>query len=247
MAFFSSLLGVSGSPRRGGSTSKAVLAALEAAASVAPADTVLYEFAGKRIKACNDCRQCAETGRCALKDDFEEFDELYRQADAVIWGAPVYLMSVPATLKAACERLINPELSFCMTNEAALPRPLKACGVIAVGGHRNGGTELTLMQLVIVCLLNRCVVVAGDIADGAYIGASLWSRDDQDSPSFDTSRADTSDDIGFACARGVGRRVTEMAMIIRGGKAAILGQLPAEYSSAGIAAMAEQGAPRSPD
>ncbi len=29
-----------------------------------------------------------------------------------------------------------------------LPRPMKACGVIAVGGHRNGGTELTLMQLI---------------------------------------------------------------------------------------------------
>ncbi len=220
------ILGVSGSPHRNRSTSRAVQAALQAAEGVNGIGTRLYELAGKRIKPCQDCGRCSETGRCILKDDFEALATLYREADGVIWGAPVYLMSVPAKLKAALERLINPELSLCLAKGGELARPMKACGVIAVGGHRNGGMELTLTQLIEVCMLGRNVVVPGDIQIGAYLGAACWSGDDRD---LEEDGALAPDEIGLACARSVGQRVAEMATIIRRGRDAAQSALPPEY------------------
>ena len=223
------VLGISGSPRRGANTTIAVREALDAAAEVPGVETRFFELAGKRIRPCVGCDKCAETGYCTIKDDIHGLVEQYEAADGVIWGAPVYVMSIPANMKAAIDRMTNSGIALYARRGTALPRPIKVCGVLAVGWHRNGGEELTMSCLINACLASGNVVVSGDMGPGAYIGAACWSG--MDEPPDALAAADTvlRDDIGLDCARSVGRRVAEMTLMVVAGKRAIANRLPPEY------------------
>ncbi len=138
------ILGISGSQRKDANTTIAVQRALEAAGRLPGIETRLYQFCGKKMKPCTDCGKCCETGHCSIDDDVDDFVREYWAADGVIWGALIYVMSVPANMKAAIDRMANSEASYCVQHGTTLPRPSKVCGVLAVGRHRNGGAEMTL-------------------------------------------------------------------------------------------------------
>lgn len=220
------ILGIGGSPRKGANTTMLVRAALEAAAEAGGVETELYECAGKRFRPCVDCGRCLETGFCAIKDDVAELAAAYEEADGVIWGAPVYVMSIPATLKAAIDRLSNSKASHYLREAISPPRDSKVCGVLTVGAHRNGGEELTLAYLLSTCLMNANVVVSGDTLPGAYIGASCWSGAGDVIPGRDTVAGD---EIGLECVRSLGQRVAEMTKIVVAGREAVRAELPEEY------------------
>jgi multimeric flavodoxin WrbA len=81
------ILGVGGSPRKNGNTTKMVLKALEGAGSVPGVETELYEMGGKKIGFCISCYKCLEMGYCVLKDDFHEFvPNIWRPT--ACYGAP---------------------------------------------------------------------------------------------------------------------------------------------------------------
>ena len=101
------ILGVVGSPRKNGNTTKLVKKALEGATSVPGVKTELYEMAGKKYHYCIGCFECFTTGSCVFKDDLQDFARRYHEADSIIWGAPVYHMAVPASMKAAMDRFGN--------------------------------------------------------------------------------------------------------------------------------------------
>jgi multimeric flavodoxin WrbA len=221
------VLGVCGSPRRRGNTSVIVREALDAASRVQGVETRLYEFAGKRIRPCIHCGNCAETGECTTKDDLSTFVGEYEAADAVIWAAPVYVMSLPANMKAAIDRASNAEACHYVNHGGTPPRSSKVCGALVVGGDRNGGEELTLSCLIHASLCNGNVVVSGDSSCGAYIGAACWSGIGE-GPSGSRD-AVLKDRIGLDAVRSVGQRVAEMALIVVAGKAALGDVLPPEY------------------
>jgi multimeric flavodoxin WrbA len=66
------ILGIGGSPRKNGNTTKMVQKALEAAANVEGVETELYELAGKKINYCIACYKCLEKGECAFDDPVNE-------------------------------------------------------------------------------------------------------------------------------------------------------------------------------
>ena len=220
------ILGLVGSPRKEANTWLMVKKALEEAATISGAATELYELSGKRINHCIGCQKCAELGQCVFKDDFMEFLEKYLEADGIIWGAPVYHMSIPSLMKAAIDRMGNMLEAFYIKSGKDIPRYSKVCGVITVGAHRNGGQELVLSYMNSSCILMNNVVVSGMTLAGAYIGAAGFSGQ---APDFLAKDNVLQDDWGMLCAQTTGRRVAEMTRIVVEGKAALGKELPPEY------------------
>lgn len=98
------VVGVSGSPRKGGNTECLVKECLN---EFSKHDWMTTEFflSGKIIKPCIGCETCVENCVCAITDDDGDalFEEL-ASCDAVIIGSPVYYRNVTAQLKAVFDR-----------------------------------------------------------------------------------------------------------------------------------------------
>jgi multimeric flavodoxin WrbA len=97
------VLGIVGSPRKGGNTEILVREAL-AAAKEAGAETEIVLAADKNIAGCDGCSSCRQTGVCRIKDDMQPLFKQLEAADAIIFGTPVYFHNVTAQAKAIMDR-----------------------------------------------------------------------------------------------------------------------------------------------
>lgn len=213
------ILGIAGSPRAG-NTEILVQAGLEGARQVEGVETVFYTFHGKRIGPCQgECYLfCTENGDCCFMDDFQEFFALWLEADGLLFGVPVYHMSVPAQVKAAIDRL-GQVLAGHLGND--IPRFSKVSAALVQGLDNFGGQELTTQFLIEHFLLMNCVAIAGDLLE-SYIGCNAIA------PGIELD-AISEDKRALRVARNVGRRVAEMALIIKAGMEALGPALPPEY------------------
>ena len=82
----------------------------------------------------------------------------------------------------------------------------KVGGVLAVGGVRNGGQELTI-QSVQTALMCQEMIIVGDGRPTAHFGATVCSGKLEDV---------TQDEFGMLTAGNLGRRVAEVALRIHG-------------------------------
>jgi multimeric flavodoxin WrbA len=228
------VLGIAGSPRKNGNTAQLVKKALESAASVSGVKTEFYETAGREFHHCIGCFKCLETGNCVFQDDFQDFAYRYVSADGLIIGAPVYHMSVPASMKAALDRLANSIICSARVQGRSMPMFSKVCGALTLGVHRNGGQDLTLSFLVNSSLVMNGVAVAGSTVLGNYIGTAGYTAKP---PLQYENRKDllASKDVilndreAVKSALALGRRVAEMTRIFVAGRDSLKGELPDEY------------------
>jgi multimeric flavodoxin WrbA len=98
------VLGIVGSPRKGGNTEILVREALTAVKE-AGAETEIVLAADKNIAGCDGCSSCRQTGVCRIKDDMQPLYKQLEAADAVIFGTPVYFHNVTAQAKAIMDRM----------------------------------------------------------------------------------------------------------------------------------------------
>ena len=97
------VLGILGTPHVKGNTVLLLDAAL-AGAAAAGAETEKVFLAGLKLEFCVACGQCYAEGECIYDDDAEEVKEKMGAAEGIILGAPNYINSVPARLKALMDR-----------------------------------------------------------------------------------------------------------------------------------------------
>jgi multimeric flavodoxin WrbA len=97
------VLGIVGSPRKGGNTEIMVKEVLKSTQK-GGAETDIFLVAGKSIAGCDACGSCARTGRCKIKDDMQELYQKMERADAIVFGSPVYFNYVTAQAKAVIDR-----------------------------------------------------------------------------------------------------------------------------------------------
>jgi len=132
------VLGIVGSPRKGGNTEILVEEAL-AAAREAGAQTELVSVVGKNIAPCDGCSSCRRTGVCHIKDDMQSIYRQLESADAIIFGSPVYFGSVSAQAKAIIDRtflyLEDPKKPRRLTGKVAAP--ILAVRRVGAGQTRN--------------------------------------------------------------------------------------------------------------
>ena len=213
------VLGIVGSPRKGHNTEIMVTEALKGADSAGNVETEIYSLAGKKISPCNSCFKCLKEKKCVISDDFQEFANKYLEADGIIMGSPVYHLSITAQLKAALDRLGN---AVCTKYEMNLPRFCKAGGAVVQGNSRWGGQEYTVSFIVNHLLLMRNVPVAPDLQLSESPGAS------ERAPQFDVPSI-MNNEQALKVAFNLGKRVAEMAKILKAGRLALRNELPTEY------------------
>jgi multimeric flavodoxin WrbA len=96
------VLGINGSPRKGGNTElmiKEVFKSLEAEGI----KTELFQIGGKKVNGCIACMKCrkAADGRCHQKNDvINDCIKKMLKADAIIIGSPVYFADLSSDIKA---------------------------------------------------------------------------------------------------------------------------------------------------
>lgn len=189
------IVAISCSPRKGRTTATSLEVCLEAARQVSPSvETELIELAGLKINGNLAAGIPLEPGE---RDDFPSL--VPRLTDpkvrGIIVGTPVYFGNMSSLCKAFLDR--------CMAfyrDDLALAN--KVGGVVAVGGTRNGGQEVTI-QSVQVSLFCQEMIIVGNGRPHSRLGATVWSG---------AEGGVTKDEFGMTTARNLGRRVAETAL-----------------------------------
>jgi len=97
------VLGLAGSPRRGGNTEQLLDRALAGAGSRG-AEVEKIALCGLRLEGCRHCGGCLTSGECVVWDDMQLLYPKLIEADALVLSAPVFFMDVPAQTKAMIDR-----------------------------------------------------------------------------------------------------------------------------------------------
>ena len=124
-------------------------------------------------------------------------DDLF-SADAVIVGSPVYWSNMSGEVKTFFD---NWQFKFGVFPEFKMKNKVGAA--FATGGQVSSGKEITMLTILAAMLGNQMIVVS----DGGAFGASATTEGD--SPGID--------DRELADAKALGRRVAEVAKLIRAG------------------------------
>lgn len=98
------VLGLVGSPRRGGN-SEAMVAAVLKGAEKAGAQTTMINLTQLKFGGCVACMHCRSHGECAVKDDMQKVYKEIAAADALAVGFPIYMFTMNAQTKAFVDRL----------------------------------------------------------------------------------------------------------------------------------------------
>jgi len=97
------VLGLFGSPRRGGNTELLLEEALKGAESEG-ADVERAYLTDFTITPCKECHGCDQTGNCVILDDMQKIYPKLLEADIVILASPIFFYGVTAWAKALIDR-----------------------------------------------------------------------------------------------------------------------------------------------
>jgi len=194
------IVGISCSPRKGKSTKFALEVCLQAVKETTPdAETMLIELSDLKMNGCVACGKCMKVLECSQEDDFAKMIPILSEPDlaGLVVATPVYFGSMTSQCKAFLDRCV-------MFRRNGFLFRSKVGGVIAVGGFRNGGQELTI-QAVQAAMLVQDMVVVSEGRPTSHYGATLWSGHPD---------GIERDIFGLETARNLGRRVAEVAAIM---------------------------------
>lgn len=97
------ILGIYGSPRKGGNSDLLLDQALEGARS-AGGEVNSIAVRDFRFQGCIECGGCDETGVCVLRDDMQLLYPKIKEAQVIILATPIFFYGFPAHLKALIDR-----------------------------------------------------------------------------------------------------------------------------------------------
>jgi len=97
------VLGIAGSPRRGGNTDLLLAEVMKGATSRgAEVKTIILN--DLKIAPCQHCDACLETGRCKVEDDMQMVYRELEDADRIVLASPIQFMGITAQMKAMIDR-----------------------------------------------------------------------------------------------------------------------------------------------
>lgn len=97
------VLGIYGSPRKGGNTEILLEEMLKGAAKEGAEVDRLY-VVDYVITPCKECHGCDETGQCVILDDMEKIYPRLIDSDVIILASPIFFYGVTAWVKALIDR-----------------------------------------------------------------------------------------------------------------------------------------------
>ncbi|MFP3869551.1 MAG: flavodoxin family protein [Syntrophobacteria bacterium] len=141
------VLGILGSPRRGGNTEILLDEALRGAAAQGGfCDKVVLR--DLKITPCLEIYKCLEAGVCAIQDDMQMLFSKIVEAERLIFGSPVFFYSVSALAKAMIDRCQSLWVKKHMLKLPISPVADRRGAFISVGATRGkrlfDGVQLTM-------------------------------------------------------------------------------------------------------
>jgi multimeric flavodoxin WrbA len=179
------IIGINASPRGNESNTLQLVKTVLKGAESEGAETELVDLYKLNIEYCNGCGACYATGECPQLDDFEELFDRILNSDGIVLGAPNYINSVPAPMKAFFDRLSDAIHCQMLTGKFG-------CSVCTAGG--SGEDEV--LKYMNGVLMNLGVTVVGGI--GVVIG-----RD----PSALEKSMGSAQELGKALAKSIRREI----------------------------------------
>jgi NAD(P)H dehydrogenase (quinone) len=152
----------------------------------------------KMARAVAEGAKSVPGARVALKRVGEVTSADLFSSDALIVGSPVYWSNMSGEVKTFFD---NWQLKFGVFPEFKMRNKVGAA--FATGGQVSGGKEITMLTILAAMLGNQMIVVSG----GGAFGASATTEGD--SPGIDEKE--------LASARELGRRVAEVAALVKRG------------------------------
>ena len=130
------ILAFNGSPRKNWNTATLLNKALEGAASQG-ATTELIHLYDLNYKGCISCFACKikggkSYGKCPVQDDLAGIFQKVEQADALIFGSPIYWGRVSGEMAAFLDRLLFQYLGYSESRRSLCPKKMKT-GFIYTG------------------------------------------------------------------------------------------------------------------
>jgi len=97
------VLGLFGSPRRGGNTDLLLEEMLKGAQSQR-AEIERVFLSDLDISGCRECRSCEATGNCVVQDQMQEIYPKLMKADYIVLASPIFFYGVTAQVKRMIDR-----------------------------------------------------------------------------------------------------------------------------------------------
>ena len=210
------ILGIVGSPRHG-NTEILVKEALKSAEALGKVETRLLHIGGLKINPCKACFRCFEEGTAERPcpthdDDMKKVYPMLIEADGLILGSPVYYGGISGQLKTMIDRT-EPLVRYTKALGGRLAN--KVGGAIVVGYNRNGGQETAIQMIHHFFLVHDMIIVGTgpEETPGCYYGGSGVTYPKRSR----IANAVLDDELGLKSSRGLGRRVAEVAKLLKTG------------------------------
>jgi len=171
------ILAIHGSPRTTHSNTRRLAALVLEGAAGSGAETEMIDLVDHRITPCTACEGCSFTGTCVFDDDVPALVARMQEADAVIFGSPVYIDNISGQMKVFFDRLADAIHYQVMAGKFG-------CSVATT--HESGGDE-------VVAYLNHVLNYLGILSVGGFSVATA-------------GKAEYVDDAG-AEAQALGRKL----------------------------------------
>ncbi len=165
------IIGICGSPKKKNSTTEYALNLALEQCKEAGIETSLIRLCDHNFSPCIDCGSCSKGFTCSQDDDFKNKVMPVLDDDDVkgfIFGSPVYFGGMTAQMKAFFDRCLPFRRNgFKFENKLSV--------ALTIGGSRNGGQELTAMDIVKASLIHSMIIIP-DSPPTSHFGANLWGR-----------------------------------------------------------------------
>lgn len=97
------VLGIYGSPRKGGNSDQLLDKALEGARAAEAEITRVYTR-DLEMCGCVECGGCDKTGKCVVEDDMQDVYPLMEEANVIFLASPIFFYGITAQAKALVDR-----------------------------------------------------------------------------------------------------------------------------------------------
>ena len=160
------VLMLNGSPKAKGNTALA-LAEMEKVFLAEGIEVVTVQVGNQAVRGCTACGCCVKTGKCVFDDVVNEIAPIFKEADGLVVGSPVYYASANATLVAALDRLF-----YCTDFD----KTMKVGASIVVA--RRGGCSATFDELNKYFTISGMPVASSQYWNSIHGGAPGEAKED---------------------------------------------------------------------
>lgn len=215
------ILGICGSPVKGGNTEAFLDEALKTAREMDGVSTEMISVAGKNIGGCRHCNWCLlkqiEGRVCNIDDDMQDIYPKIIEADALLVATPTYFTRLSGYTAIFIDRL----RSVLMGRYYRGQLTNKVVGAMTVLWWRNFGAETALLSVVSAFMAANMIVVGSGEGVCQFGAVGLSSENGTGKFDPEDRLGVLKDERGIKSAHTLARRVVEVTRTLKAGKEAL--------------------------